>query len=127
MFELSTACDAPKHHWYEKIFSDLQENTQADILRLSGERIGPSALASNHMGVLKELGSNFSGLRYPYEKYSGMTEQQYFAVGNDWIAQGGDISDADYRYHPEELLGLTWALQQLATQLMIDPVEAPER
>lgn len=53
-------------------------------------------------------------MRYPYEKYNSMSELEYAAVGDNWIASGANTSDADYRYHPEELLGLTFALQQLA-------------
>jgi hypothetical protein len=43
-----------------------------------------------------------------------MTESEYAAVGAKWIASGAANSDADFRYHPEELLGLTHALQHLS-------------
>jgi hypothetical protein len=114
VMERVTQSTAPFHHYYDKIFSSLSRNTQDEILRLAGERIGPSTLSNDHLGVLKDLSSNFVGLRYPYEKYSDMSEQEYAAAGANWIASGAHTSEADYRYHPEELLGLTFALQQLA-------------
>lgn len=101
-------------HVYQDLFSKLSQQEQEDILRIAGERIGPSALSSNHIGVLTDLGSNFVKLRYPHEKYGHMTQEQYTQAGASWIAAGAKTADADYRYHPEELLGLTFALQQLA-------------
>lgn len=101
-------------HIYQDLFKLLPPDRQAEILRIAGERIGPSALASDHTGVLTELASNFVKLRYPYEKYSHMTTSEYAEVGAKWIAAGANTADADYRYHPEELFGLTFALQQIA-------------
>jgi hypothetical protein len=111
--EMTTQSAAPPHHSYEKIFGSLPQRTQTEILRLAGERIGPSALTTDYLGVLKELGSNFVKLRYPYEKYSHMSEPEYAEVGAKWIAAGADDATAGFRYHPEELLGLTVALQKL--------------
>ena len=101
-------------HRYKDLFGSLPVERQADILRIAGERIGPSALAANHVEVLTDLSSNFVSLRYPYEKYGHMTEQEYSQVGVAWIAAGANTEAADYRYHPEELLGFTFALQRVA-------------
>jgi len=111
--ELATGSRAPNHHRYDEIFGALPQSTQADILRLAGERVGASALGTDHVAVLNDLGRNFVHLRYPYEKHGHLTEAQYAAVGESWIAQGADDTTADFRYHPEELLGLTTALQKL--------------
>ncbi|AKN93030.1 hypothetical protein ACU10_08220 [Xanthomonas oryzae pv. oryzicola] len=62
--------------------------------------------------MLKDLASNFVALRYPYEKYGHMTQSEYERVASDWIASGAEVASADYRYHPEELFALTFALQQ---------------
>ncbi len=101
-------------HNYKDLFALLSPQQQADALRIAGERIGPSALATDHDGVLADLGSNFVKLRYPHEKYGHLTQQEYARVGSAWIAAGAKLADADYRYHPEELFGLTFALRQLA-------------
>ena len=101
-------------HIYKDLFGQLPSELQTEILRIAGERIGPSELGSNHVGVLADLGSNFVKLRYPYEKYDHMTQQEYAQVGVAWIVAGANTADADYRYHPEELFGLTFALQQVA-------------
>src|ERR1700758_3860284 len=84
LVEITTQSPAPTHHSYEKIFVTLPDHVQADILRLAGERIGPSALKADHLGVLRDLGSNFVKLRYPYEKYSHMSEAEYDEVGAKW-------------------------------------------
>ncbi|GAA0697989.1 HEPN domain-containing protein [Dyella marensis] len=100
------------HHKYEKLFAQLPSTVQESLLRTAGERIGPSALTHNHLGVLKDLGSNFIGLRYPYEKYDHMTRSEYKQAADAWVESGAEVASADYRYHPEELFGLTFALQQ---------------
>ena len=100
-------------HDYQTLFSRLLDTQQAEILRMAGDRIGPSALNSNYQMVLQDLGRNFVNLRYPYEKYNDITPENYAKRGEEWIAAGGHVSDADYRYHPEELLGLTAALQRV--------------
>lgn len=111
--EQSTQAEAHGHK-YQDLFALLSPQHQSDVLRIAGERIGPSALATDHVGVLADLGSNFVKLRYPHEKYGHLTPQEYAQVGPAWIAAGAKLEHADFRYHPEELLGLTYALRQVA-------------
>lgn len=101
-------------HKYQDLFALLSSLEQSNILRIAGERIGPSALGTDHKGVLADLGSNFVGLRYPYEKHGNLSQEEYRRVGTAWIATGAQLGDADYRYYPEELLGLIFALRQVA-------------
>jgi hypothetical protein len=119
--EVRTSIRAPKHHHFHRIFRLLPKPAQDHVLRLSGERIGPSALTTNHTSVLKDLGRNFINLRYPYEKYSHLTDTQYRERGAKWLASGAPIRGADFRYHPVELLGLTAALQQLTAGCELTP------
>ena len=112
-FEKAVGSIAPGHHRYAEIFGSLSQVIKDEVLRLAGERVGPSELSSNLGTVLKDLGSNFVKLRYPFERYSQMTEEQYEKVGADWVANGAALADAEFRYYPEELLGLTTALQIL--------------
>lgn len=104
----------PKHHRYAEIFKLLPIDAQEHFLNLAKTRIGPSALNMHAMGILEELGSNFISLRYPYEKYIGLSEAQYANLGPSWIAAGGKLEQATFRYHPEELFGLTYAAEQMA-------------
>ncbi len=110
--EQSTQSIAHGHN-YKDLFASLSPQRQAEVLRIAGERIGPSLLTTNQNGVLSDLGSNFVKLRYPYDKYNDLTHQEYVRVGADWVAAGARLEDADYRYHPEELFGLTYALRQV--------------
>ncbi|OKO90743.1 hypothetical protein AC629_04015 [Bradyrhizobium sp. NAS80.1] len=100
------------HHRYHDLFAQLPSTVQERLLSVASERIGPSALTSDPSGVLKDLGSNFIALRYPYEKYGHMTRSEYEQAGAAWVESGAEVASADYRYHPEELFGLTFALQQ---------------
>lgn len=78
-----------KHrHAYEQIFQALPAQLQSRLLKLAGDRIGPSALSRNAISVLKEWGKNFIDLRYPYERYESLTEDQYAALGKQWVEKG---------------------------------------
>ena len=112
IFEESRGVSAPRHHRYAEIFTALPADVQTKLVRLAGERIGPSALASDPIQVLTELGANFIGLRYPYDKYAGMSAVEYAKAGSDWVAAGAELQSAVFRYHPEELVGLTYGAQQ---------------
>jgi len=114
LVEDRTGEPAPKHHRYAELFGKLLAETQTNLIQLAGERIGPSALAQDHLDVLEELGRNFIELRYPYDKYVGLSREQYVAAGDNWAVGGAKLGEATFRYHPEELLGLTHAAQQLA-------------
>jgi hypothetical protein len=113
LVEVTTGFEAPKHHHFHKLFRLLPQQTQTDLLRVTGQRIGPSALTTNHISVLKDLGRNFVTLRYPFEKYSDMTETEYRDAAVKWLTSGAPTSRGDFRYHPEELFGLTTALKQV--------------
>lgn len=101
-------------HKYKDLFALLSPQKQSNILRIAGERIGPSALTADYEGVLEDLGCNFVSLRYPYEKHGDFTQEEYGQIGAAWIAAGAQLRDADYRYYPEELFGLIFALRQVA-------------
>ena len=113
ILEESHGVAPPRHHRYGELFVTLPEEVKDDLIRLASERVGPSALSSDPIRVLNELGSNFIDLRYPYDKYVGMNETQYHQAGMDWISAGSAPQNAVFRYHPEELLGLTYAAQQI--------------
>lgn len=104
-------------HKYQLIFCDLPAETQREILARAGNRIGPSALNTGASDILKEWGENFISLRYPYEKYEGLTEEEYHLLGEEWIESGAPIEEAMFRYFPEELFGMLEALKQMADEM----------
>lgn len=106
--------EAPKHHQYEKIFEPLPEMVRQRVIELAGELIGPSELNKNPTAVLEVLGKNFIALRYPWERYSGLTEAEYIRKGEEWLASGAPLEQATFIYYSEELRGLTHAARELA-------------
>jgi len=73
--------------------------------------MGPEADYSNLEMLLDTWGQNFIDLRYPYEKYEGLTQAEYRARSDAWLSGGANESEADFVYYPTELHGLTHALQ----------------
>ena len=104
-------------HKYELIFRDLPIEIQEEIIKRAGARIGPSALNSGALKILREWGKNFVNLRYPYEKYEGLTEKEYSALGEDWLKAGASLEEAHFRYFPEELFGMVDALKGMAEDM----------
>lgn len=104
-------------HKYDKLFKRLPKDLQDRLLRLAGERIGPSGLTNNPQSLFREWGQNFVALRYPWERYEGLSEDQYATLGEKWIAEGAPLEQATFRYHSEELFGMLYALQTVAEEL----------
>lgn len=114
LVEEQTGETAPKHHRYAEIFGLLPASIQSRFSELAGERIGPSALANGLERILEELGSNFVQLRYPYDKYTDLKEEQYARLGASWLVGGAPAEQSTFRYYPEELFGLIHAAKSLA-------------
>ncbi|MCH7564970.1 MAG: hypothetical protein IH968_14230 [Gemmatimonadetes bacterium] len=70
------------------------------------------AALHNKEHLLKTFSKNFVDLRYPYDKYTGDSPEEYHAKGARWIAAGAPTEEADFTYYPSELGGLTQAIQQ---------------
>ena len=104
-------------HDYKKIFEHLPQSLQSKLLTLASQRIGPSALTENSSSILKEWSANFIALRYPYERYESLTEEQYTELGEQWIAKGASLNDATFRFYPEELFGMLHALRLVAEKM----------
>ncbi len=97
-------------HDYGALFGHLPSSIQTELLAKAGGRMSTGATYQNVSELFAAWSKNFIALRYPYEKYQGLTEDQYRARGDAWLAAGADPAAADFTYHPEELNGLVWAL-----------------
>lgn len=103
-------------HDYKAIFSALQPDTQTRLISLCAEHIGPSAFTSEATKILAEWGRNFVGLRYPFDRYRGLTEEQYVATSARWLQKGAKLESATYRFYPQELTGVLYASQTIANK-----------
>lgn len=103
-------------HDYKKLFAALPVDTKRKILQLAEQRAGVTALSIKHELVLKEWGDNFVGLRYPYEKYSHLSEAEYVALGPQWESGGCRLEDATFRFYPNELHGFLHAIGIVAKE-----------
>jgi len=113
VYELELGTRAHGHN-YDELFSKLPTAAHASILLSARRRVFSSALNTDHHAVLKEWSDNFINLRYPYEKYKGMTEAEYEKHAQEWAARGGPPADATFCYYPAELFGMVLALKEHA-------------
>lgn len=98
-----------KEHNYRKLFHLLDSAARQSMILAAG-RVADGADFTNVDGLLDTWSSNFVTLRYPFEKYAGMTEKEYLQRGEQWLARGATLQTADFVYHPAELLGFVSAL-----------------
>ncbi|RQS26807.1 MULTISPECIES: hypothetical protein [unclassified Burkholderia] len=106
-------------HDYVRLFGALPEPVRDRLLRLAGERTGPSELV-NYVRVFSDWKANFDGLRYPFERYENDTAEEYEERGRRWLADGAQTEDAVFRFHPQELLGMLHALQVEARERLLN-------
>jgi hypothetical protein len=99
-------------HNYFELFNKLPEEKKENILSSAKNKQGPIANFTDINSKLKIFESNFIKLRYPYEKYTKLTEGEYVARGEEWIKRGAITEEADFQYYPNELYGLQQALIQ---------------
>ncbi len=71
-----------------------------------------SAGYSDIGALLDTYSQNFVALRYSYEAYEGLSEDEYARLGAEWLARGAQEAEARFVYHPEELYGLSFAIEQ---------------
>jgi len=100
-----------RSHRYPELFQSLPRDVSSGLVEVARDRMTTSADYSDMDGVLQTLAQNFVELRYPYEKYEGVTQEAYWDRGIQWIESGAPVERADFAYHPEELSGLVFALQ----------------
>ena len=115
VFEVEVGKEANSYgHDYPSLFCDLPTQTQDRIIELCGKRVGPSEFSSKNLQILKEWSRNFVALRYPFERYKNMTEEQYRATSARWLQKGAKLESATFRFYPSELKGILYALQMIA-------------
>ena len=102
--------DAGKEHNYQKLFHLLDSTARQSLISTAIARSADAADYSDVDTLLEAWSKNFVSLRYPFEKYEGLTEAEYLERGEKWVAAGATPQTADFVYHPIELHGFVFAL-----------------
>lgn len=100
-------------HNYKRLFTCLPREIKSKIVNIAKERMTTSADYADLNKLLKTWSSNFIILRYPYEEYNGMTEEEYKELGITWVENGAKLENATFVYYPSELYGLIYAFKQI--------------
>ena len=98
-------------HNYSDIFNLLPTETRNRIVKNAQERMTNLVDYNDMRALLERFSKNFIDLRYPYERYTGLTDEEYRARGCDWVSKGMPENEADFVYKPHELFGLLEALK----------------
>lgn len=108
--------------YVDKRQEDFSHNYYAVYCTLSKELkeklIGDAQQASQIFDIKKRIELllrwyeyNFVRLRYPFQNYENMTEEEYKQYSNLYMELGCPDGEAEFEYYPEELRGLFIALQ----------------
>jgi len=112
-------------HDYKRLFSCLPGEVKSRIVKIAKERMSTSADYSDLNKLLETWNRNFIILRYPYEKYEGMTEEEYKEPGINWAKNGARLENATFVYYPNELYGFIRALKNIAHEFIANKEPQP--
>lgn len=105
-----------KGHDYEKLWAEIPEPVQCEILKNARSRMPGHTDLSDIKKLLAAYNNIFLNARYSYEKYESLTRQQMQERESDWLNSGAKINDADWVYYPSELFCLIYGLQSYIEQ-----------
>lgn len=100
------------NHNYQQLFESLPSSVREKILNLSFHWSQKKIEKKKLQNLLILYKNNFVKLRYPFEAYKNMNEDEYIEYGNLWVELGAPVEEAEFQYFPEELHGLNKALQE---------------
>ena len=97
-------------HNYEELFFCLPVKVQKRVLCAAESRTAGNANYSDIRGLLQTFSKNFVDLRYPYERYKDLNENELKERAERWLAMGAKVEEADFVFYPVELYGLNHAI-----------------
>jgi len=102
-----------KRHNYKDIFSNFPREFRDEILTNAKQNYAGHVDYTDIDSLLETFEEQFIALRYPYEYYEGLTEEEYNKKGEEWEKNGMPLEQATIRYYPMELKGLIDALKDI--------------
>lgn len=116
-FEVSLKCvlvihdinPSNSHNYFNQI-KKLPSQIYDRIIDLAENRMAGHTDFSNHQVLLKTFSKNFIALRYTYEKYKNIDENEYLRRGNEWYEAGCPVDKAEFIYYASELFCLIDAM-----------------
>jgi hypothetical protein len=98
-------------HNYRQIWNELSSNTQQDILARAAARAPSTLSALSVDALLEDWRRDFELARYPYDILRDETEEAIARRSTAWANKSGPLDEADFRFHPEELMTLRHGLK----------------
>ena len=114
-----------ENHNYKQLFESLPSSVREKILKRSFHWSQKKIEKKELQSLLVLYKNNFVKLRYPFEAYSNMNEGEYIEYGNLWVELGAPAEEAEFQYYPEELYGLSKALQEVAEEYLANKAPQP--
>jgi hypothetical protein len=114
-----------RNHSYRDLFQKLPTEIRDSIIAMASERISTSGDYSRLDDLLITFTRNFICLRYPYEAYAELTEEEYRRKGDVWLMRGAPLNEATFTYYPNELYGLIYAFSTMVENWLANQSSQP--
>jgi hypothetical protein len=111
-----------RSHSYKDQWGSLSQTTKDELNRLAVYRWpgeGEYFTETNLMGLERA----FLTCRYHYEPNLGRTPEEARQVGEDWVARGASLEEAEIRGYGQELVPMNFALSQFLARKLGRTIE----
>ncbi|MGG7643652.1 hypothetical protein ACQ5SP_02440 [Rhodovulum sp. YNF3179] len=116
----------PPSHDYWKIWNMLSEDSRDKIYNEAKCRLAVEPALDDLKKLFDDLRNAFEKGRYSYEINDDRNADAAASAGRKWIAAGGNLADADLRFHPEARVGLVHALREFCNDMRSPSHDATE-
>ena len=96
-------CKPGKSHNYVALWRQLPSVVRDSILASARDRMPGTADLSDPEALLRNYRFVFEKARYYYEFYESYSLDEQQELGQLWLDRGAPESEAEVKYHPEEL------------------------
>lgn len=99
-----------RHHRYRELWEELPSPVRERVLVVAADRYRGHVDLSDVGSLLDDWMFVFTKGRYFFEvnQHLSLAEQQ--KIGEDWLARGAPLHEAQIRFHPNELMALAEGL-----------------
>ena len=110
-------------HNYHGMFCSLSKGLKSRLLGRAQEVSQVFTIQERIETLLNTYASNFIRLRYPYQSYKSLTEEELREYGHLYAELGFPEGEAEFEYYPAELRGLILAMIEFVGEKIANRVK----
>ena len=112
--QVKTHGRSTRTHHYADLWQSLPADTRTKVLGVAKDRYPGHTNLGNIEKLLSVYEFIFTRARYGYELYDELSLAEQQSLGEEWVARGAPVEEADVQYFPMELSALLHGLCTVA-------------